>query len=400
MEGGIIMKRMNGRCLGIALLLTSVGSVSTRAQAPSQQWPQILREGKLRGKSHVTERVQIPVGVKGVQVRLEIEKPSSLDLDLIVYGTDPDKKASRPLCISDGTGPEENCALRRPESGELWARVEAVRGEKETPYRLTLTALEEFKLDLANAKPIAVGELPTPLTDKGGDFRVTVIEGEVAVVIYKGTQKAQVKDEWGKEYPGLNSRWNEIHFILGEPYRKSSLIKEGVREAKSFLVQIPPGLTGEPRGWKERTEVFVVGDREHNELPYVVGFTAQQIYGEDVETKGSVWESKKIDLGPNDVIAFRVGARFERLTATIDDSDLNVALCDKYGRLVAVGESEVTIRPVLGPYRDSANQKAVSPGSEDDELYLVVFASPFKEVRDSNQFRLVVKPSFGGSAIK
>lgn len=331
---------------------------------------EFVRQGRLDGRTPVTERLLIPQEFAGLEVRLHTGE--DVDADLHVYQTNPaTRQVVPPLCVSESVGSNEVCVVKRPANGEVWVYIPSFEREKTVEYRLVGSFIRPDAFEALSAREIKPGSQPLSLGVDQQVYRLALLPHKTAVVVLRGGERGlTVEDDTGQQHPVHVTHSGARYVALGERTGNSQMILSGLSEARRYLIRVEPkqldSLKGEPY------TLTVLGEDAEAARGFLIPFSAAQVLplpptrGQGNAFKGS--------LADNQIVVYAVSAGFG--SASIESTaDLDLALCDEFGRVLEADDR--TVRSTM------RQRSSVSP-----ERYLVILPNPFNQQQKGSPFQL------------
>lgn len=337
-------------------------------------------------------KIEVPETSAAVEVRLKIEDPRQLDLDLFVYDSDPGGSGYiPPACVSDSIGADEICAVKRPDSGQLWALIAAVNGEGKSPYTLTRSLIDSSRADLVLAQPISPNGRGIPVGPEETSFQFKLETGEVAAVILEGGERdISVEDEAGQVFRVRRTGIGRQQATIGEKFQTQGRkgpqevdwLLRGFKESKRYLVKVGP--SGNPYGQVNTILSVVVPIQQAD---YVIAFSVDNLDNEPKTIEGPSRNLTRSGKGTPILFEF-LPDRSPLMIAEVLPSEIyDIAICDEFGFVVSISTEAV----LWDPRRDDASRARGVRGN----MYFAIFPSPFADIADSGplpKFTLEIKP--------
>ncbi len=384
------------RSLKVLAFAASLGGGPIAVSVVRQESGTVLRVGELSALGREVQRIEIPRESAGLEVLLEIASPDSLDLDLRVYDVEPGEGFVRPVCTSDGISAVEACRIPRPASGVVWALVESVSKGKSTAYRLSADFLSSMDLNLQTAEFLRPNAGPVALVEQRGSFRFGLDAGQVGIVLLEGAPRRVIVEpvEGGHPEPSRMRRaTTEGSYVpIGTPFQGSPVLLAGLDRPVEFLITVE--ATGSQSGY-QRSRLSIRTGEKDRDGEYLLPFSLEDVEPKPLAVGGREGRrSGRVSAGEK--IVYRLSERTgpaEAVLETPEGTNLDIALCNQYGQVLSIGDAMVFIEPERETWGGRAAQKQVrGPDWPPDELYLVVFPSPFASPRGAGEFRVVVHP--------
>ena len=373
---------------GLGLILTLAHLFLAASVHASSKEEVVISDTAVR-ETRIAEKILFPEASTVAEVRLRVDNPGQLDLDLFVYDSDPTNSYPTPLCASNNIHNDEVCAVKRPNSGEIWALVAAVDGSGKSRFTLTKNFVDSSHADLALAEPISPNGSGVHVDPENMSFQFGLDAREVATVVLEGEERnISVEDEHGNIFRALKTDVGRQQIAIGEKFqtrdggsRDIDWLLRGLKEPTRYLIRVGPSVN--PYGQAD-TVLTVVTPTERPS--YVIAFASENLDNEPNMIQGP---SRNLTRpGTNRPILFKFLPRSSLMIAQALPAEVyDVAICDKFGFVASISPEEV----LWNPKREDAHQARAS--SED--MYFAVFPSPFSQpsvTPDLPKLTLLIKP--------
>jgi hypothetical protein len=386
MEINPMIRQRTAPIFGVLLLF---GSVAPAQKILIRDNDNIVRAGVAVKDTRTVDEIRIPETSQAVEVRLQIDKPEQLDLDLHLYDADPANPQLSPLCVSDSIRGDEICAVKRPESGSVWAVVVAVDGFGKTPFTLTRELVVSSRMELALAEPISPNGIGSLVGAEGKSFQFSLDTKEMAAVVLEGSESTMrdmsVEDEEGHVFPTRKISMGRLQATVGEKFhqtaeesREVDWLLRGFKKPMRYLVRVGP--SGNPYG-QANTTLSIVQPGKRTE--YAIAFSLDDL---DDEPKTIDGPSRRLQRpGKGTPVLFRFTPRSALMRAWVIPSEIyDIAICDEYGFVVNIAPDTVFWDPITDSYQTRRRTES---------MYFVVFPGPFgKVVSEFPKLTLLIEP--------
>ena len=381
---------MKRHVLVFGMLLASVHFPLASSQRSSSA-DEVVRFDIADRDARIIQKVEVAEAAAAVEIRLSIAEPGQLDLDLLIFDSDPTANDYvSPICVSDSVGANEVCAVKRPASGAVWALVTAVGGEGKSPFTLTKSLVNSHRADLVLAQPISPNGSEIQVGPSNEDYQFRLEAGEVAVVVLEVEERSiSVEDEEGSNFPVRKTGVGRQQVAIGERFQakgreegkeKIDWLLRGVGKSQRYLVKLGPSRN--PYGHAD-TILSVVRPRQKTE--YVLAFSVDNLDNEPKVIEGP-WRNLTRPATYSPVLFKFIPSRATLMAAeVIPEESYDIAICDEFGFVLSISTRTVLWNAGL----ESTYQ---TQGGE-NKLYFAVFPDPFvfPDVPVGAKFTLLIK---------